>query len=161
MDDALSGRLQQDLTAAMKAGDQTSRDAIRFLRSALKNAEIEAGGPLSPEASTAVLRRQAKQLNDAIDQYRAGNRPDLAEREQAQLAVLERYLPRSLTDEELHALVAEVVEESGARGIRDLSKVMPRLMDLAGGRADGRRLSEAARSALTAAERSSTDTSPR
>ncbi len=149
MDNSLSSRLQQDLTSAMKAGDQTSRDAIRYLRSALKNAEIDAGGPLSPEASRAVLRRQAKQLTDAIEQYRAGNRPDLAEREQAQLAVLERYLPAALSDEELNALVAEVVRETNAEGPRDLSKVMPLLMERVAGRADGRRVSQAARTALT------------
>lgn len=152
MDDTLANRLQRDLTAAMKAGDQTSRDAIRYLRSALKNAEIDAGGPLSPEAATAVLRRQAKQLTDAIDQYRAGNRPELAEREQAQLAVLERYLPADLSDEELNALVAEVVRETNAGGLRDLSKVMPLLMERVAGRADGRRVSQAARAALTSAQ---------
>lgn len=148
MDDTLSSRLQQDLTAAMKAGDQTSRDAIRYLRSALKNAEIDAGGSLSPEASIAVLRRQAKQLTDAIEQYRTGNRPELAEREQAQLAVLERYLPAALTDQELNVLVAEVVRETNADGPRDLSRVMPLLMERVAGRADGRRVSQAAREAL-------------
>ena len=151
MDDTLTDRLQRDLTTAMKAGDQTSRDAIRYLRSALKNAEIDAGGPLAPESAMMVVRKQTKQLTDAIEQFRAGNRPDLAEREEVQLAVLQRYLPAALTDKELDTLVVAVIHETNATGVKDLSKVMPLLMDRVAGRADGRRVSQAARAALPSA----------
>lgn len=141
-------RLEADLKTAMRAGDQTGRDAIRYILSAVKNAEIEHRGQLSEADAQATLRRLGKQLADAIDQFRAGGREDLATKEEAQLAVLRRYLPQEMTDDELSALVAQVVGEVGASGPRDMGKVMPVAMERAAGRADGRRISAAVKAAL-------------
>ena len=150
MADTLRGRLETDLKVAMRAGDQTARDVIRFVLAAIKNAEIDKGGPLAPSDEATVLRRQAKQRQEAIEQFRAGKREDLAAREEAQLEVLQRYLPAELSDDELRALAAEVVREVGATGPRDMGKVMPVLIGRANDRADGRRISAAVKAVISA-----------
>jgi uncharacterized protein YqeY len=141
-------RLEDDLKTAMRTGDQTSRDAIRFILAAVKNAEIDARVGSAPVDEVATLRRVAKQLADAADQYRQAGRLDLAGKEEAQLAVLQRYLPAELPDDELAALARAAVRESGATGPKEMGKVMPVLLKMVDGRADGRRVSAAARAAL-------------
>ena len=148
MAETLRQRLEHDLRAAMRAGDATTRDAVRYILAAVKNAEIDRRGALTPADEQAVLQRLQKQLVDATEQYRGAGREDLAGREEAQLAVLRRYLPAELSDDELAALVEAVVAETGAAGPKDMGKVMPALIERAAGRADGRRLSAAAREAL-------------
>ena len=141
-------RLEEDLKGAMRAGDATTRDAIRYLLSAVKNAEIDARGTGEAADADAALRKVAKQLADAIDQYRAAGRDDLADHEQAQLEVLKRYLPQEMSDDELQAIVAAAITETGASGPRDMGRVMPLALAKAGGRADGRRVSGAVKDAL-------------
>lgn len=151
MEGTLRDRLETDLKAALRAGDTIARDTIRFTLAALKNAEIEKGGPLTPAEELALLQREAKRRMESIEQFRAGNRQDLVEREEAQLAVLRRYLPAPLSDEELATLVADVIAETGAQGIKDMGKVMPVVMERVAGRADGRRVSAVVREALSQA----------
>jgi uncharacterized protein YqeY len=141
-------RLEEDLKIAMRAGDTTTRDAIRYILSAVKNAEIEARGTSSPANIELALRRLAKQLTDAVEQFEVAGRQDLVEREMAQLTVLKRYLPIELTDEELAELVTQVILETGAVGARDMGRVMPLALQRVAGRADGRRVSAAVKSAL-------------
>ena len=150
MEASLRQRLEDDLKTAMKAGDQTARDTIRFTLSALKNAEIEKRGPLTPAEEVTLLQRETKRRADSIDQFRAGKREDLVAREEAQLAIVHRYLPAAMSDEDLTALVAEVISETGAVGPKDMGKVMPVAVARASGRVDGRRLSAAVRDALAA-----------
>ena len=145
----LRERLDSDLKEAMRAGDQTARDTIRFVLAAVKNAEIDRGGPLSDAESAAVLQRQVKQRQDSIDQFRSAGRADLVAREEAQLSVVRRYLPAELSDAEVEDLVRAVVGDVGATSAKDLGRVMPVLIERAAGRADGRRLSAAARAALS------------
>ena len=163
----LDERLAADLKEAMRAGDTIRRDVIRFLRAGFKNAQIarvqapaaeadpdvvtraaERDQPLSDQEELAVLQRQIKQRQDAIEQFRAAGRADLVEREGAQLAILQGYLPAGLGAEEIEALVREVIAETGATGPRDMGRVMPALIGRAAGRADSRALSEAARRLL-------------
>jgi uncharacterized protein YqeY len=132
----------------MRGGDTTRRDTIRYLLAALKNAEIEKRAALDPEEEIALLQRQAKRQNESIDQFRAGGRADLAEREEEQLAILKRYLPAELTDDEVSQLARTVVAELDATSMKDLGRVMPLLIERAAGRADGKRLSTAARAAF-------------
>jgi uncharacterized protein len=141
-------RLEDDLKSAMRAGDTVSRDAIRYILSAVKNAEIDARGSSEPADPVAALRRLGKQLADAIEQYEAAGRQDLADHEAAQLAVLKRYLPSELSDDELHALVAAAIAETGASGPKDMGRVMPVAMQRVAGRADGRRVNIAVKTAL-------------
>jgi uncharacterized protein len=141
-------RLEEDLKSAMRAGDAASRDAIRYILAAVKNAEIDARGTGAAADLVAALRRLGKQLTDAIEQFRAAGRDDLAEHEAAQLAVLKRYLPAELSDEELNALVAEAIAATGASSPKEMGRVMPVAMERAAGRADGRRISAAVKAAL-------------
>jgi uncharacterized protein YqeY len=141
-------RLEEDLKVAMRAGDTVTRDAIRYILAAVKNAEIDARGTNASADPEAALRRVGKQLTDAIEQYRAAGRQDLADREAAQLAVLKRYLPEELSEDELDTLVREVIAETGASGAKDMGKVMPAAIQRAAGRADGRRISAAVKHAL-------------
>jgi uncharacterized protein len=145
----LRERLETDMKTAMKAGDAFGRDTLRFLISALKNAEIEKRGQLTDEEAFSVLQKQAKRMAESIEQFNAGHRPDLAGKEIAQLGILRGYLPAEMPDEELHALVREIIAETGATSAKDMAKVMPVLIERAGKHADGRRLSAAAKAALT------------
>lgn len=146
---ALRDRLADDLKAAMRNRDVELRDTIRFLLSAVKNVEIDRRQPLTEEEEMAVLRSQAKQRRDAIEQFRAGGRDDLADREAAQLEILERYLPQQMTDAELDAFVQEGIAETGAETPKDMGRVMGLLTRRSEGRVDGTRLSTAVRSALS------------
>lgn len=167
---ALDERLLTELKDAMRGGDTTRRDVIRFLRAAFKNAQIarvqvpEAMGegddpaavvrsadrdrPLDDAEELAVLQRQIKQRQDAIEQFTRANREDLAARESAQLAILQGYLPAGLSAAELDELVRAVIADTGASGPRDMKLVMPALIARAAGRADSRALSEAAKRLL-------------
>jgi uncharacterized protein YqeY len=145
----LDQQLQEDLKAAMRSGDPVARDTIRFTMSSLKNARIDKGGELTQQEAIAVLQRDAKRRQESIDQFRVAGRDDLVEKEESQLAVLKRYLPASLSDEEVAALVADVIAETGVSSPKDLGRIMPVLIQRAAGRADGKRLNEAARAALS------------
>lgn len=148
-DTTLDIRLQEDLKAAMRAGDTTARDTIRYTMSSLKNARIDKGDALTPQESIAVLQRDAKRRQESIDQFRDAGRTDLVEKEEAQLAVLKQYMPAELSADEVAAIVAEAIAETGASSPKDLGKLMPILIQRAAGRADGKRLNEAARAALS------------
>lgn len=148
-DPTIRQRLEDDLKTAMRAGDATTRDAIRYILAAVKNAEIDARGTGAEADPDAALRKLGKQLNDSIEQYRSAKRDDLAEREAMQLEVLRCYLPPELSDDELHALVMEAIDQTGAASPKDMGRVMPVAMGRVAGRADGRRVSAAVKAALT------------
>ena len=116
-------------------------ETIRFTLAAIKNAEIENRGPLTRGELLTLLQREAKRRQDSIEQFRAGGRADLVEREEAQLAVLKRYMPAELSDDELAELVTGAIAEAGATNVKELGKVMPIAMARAAGRADGKRIS--------------------
>jgi uncharacterized protein len=141
-------RLEEDLKSAMRGGDVVSRDAIRYILAAIKNAEIDARGSATPADPVATLRRLGKQLNDSIEQYEAAGRQDLADHERDQLEVLRRYLPAELSDADLDTIVADAIADTGATGPKDMSRVMPVAMQRTAGRADGRRVSAAVKAAL-------------
>lgn len=144
----LRERLSEDLKQAMRDRDVDLRDTIRFLLAAVKNAEIDKRQSLTEEEELAVLRSQAKQRRDAIEQFRAGGRDDLADKEASQLEILERYLPQQMTDEELDAFVRQGITELGAESPKDMGRVMGLLSKRSDGRVDGARLSSAVRAQL-------------
>jgi uncharacterized protein YqeY len=148
MADSIKARMEADLKQAMKAGDVTARETLRFTLAALKNAEIDKRSSLSESEEMDVLKTQAKRRGDSIDQYRAANRSDLVERETAQLEVLQRYLPTEMNDDELNALVRDAVAQVGATSPKEMGKVMPVVLKAAGDRASGRRVSDAVRQML-------------
>lgn len=147
---ALKDRLLEDLKDAMRRGDDTARETIRLLRSALSYAEIEQRGALSPEAEVAVIQREIKRRREAMEQYERAGRTDRAAQEQAELAILQRYLPAMLSDDEIAVAAREVIAQVGAQGPRDVGKVMGPLMARLRGRAEGATVSRIVRELLGA-----------
>jgi uncharacterized protein YqeY len=141
-------RLSDDLKSAMRAGDEVRRDAIRMLRAALKNEEIELRHPLTEEESQQVVARIAKRHRESIEQFTQGNRPDLVRHEEAQLAVVEQFLPTLMSREEIAAEVAAVLPTVHATGPRAQGAVMAALAPKLRGRADLKIVSEVVREAL-------------
>jgi hypothetical protein len=148
----LKERLQEDIKTAMKARDEVRLRTVRSLRAALMEREIElrTGGSatLSAEQEMAVVQKQAKQRRDAADQYRDAGRGDLVKKEEDELAIIDEYLPRQMSDDELDAVVREVVKDTGAESMRDMGKVMGSAMPRVQGKADGKRVQAAVRAAL-------------
>lgn len=135
--------LNTQLKEAMKAGDVLKRDTIRLIQSALKNSAIDKhkeAALLSDEEVADVIKRLVKQRKDSIIQYRAGGREDLAEKESAELAILEAYLPAEMADEELRDLVTETLAESGITAPSQMGQAMGLAMKKASGRASGERV---------------------
>jgi uncharacterized protein len=145
---SLRQRLEADMKDAMRARDNERRDAVRYVLSAVKNAEIDKRAELTEQEEIALIRTQVKQRQDSIEQFRKGGRDDLADREAAQVTLLETYLPQQMSDEDLAAFVRDGIARTGAEGQKDLGKVMGLLSKTAEGRVDGRRLSAAVRDAL-------------
>lgn len=145
---SVKSRLTDDMKAAMRAKDTERRDTIRYLLSVLKNAEIDKQGDLTPEEEVKLLQTQVKQRQDSIEQFRQGGRDDLAAKDEAQVKIIEEYLPQQMSDDDLQAFVKQGIEETGAEGPKDMGKVMGLLNKRAEGRVDGRRLSAAVRDAL-------------
>jgi len=146
----LKDQVQADLADAMRNREETRKAALRMLIAAIKNTEIEQGKPLDDAAVTAVIQKQVKQRRESIIEFEKGNRPDLVEREAAESAILETYLPEQARPEEIEAAARRLIAETGASGPRDLGKVMPALTREFAGRADGRAISEIVRSLLGA-----------
>lgn len=125
------------LKDAMRAKDGAALDALRAVKSAVKLAEIEAGKEFADADVHAVIQKGIKQRRDSITQFSSGGRADLVAVEEAQLKVLEKFLPAQLSEAEVTALVAEAVSATGAAGPKDMGKVMAALMPKVKGRADG------------------------
>lgn len=142
--------INQDLKEAMRNKDETAKLALRSIKTGIMEAE-RAGKTLrtlNDQEIQQVIARLAKQRKDAIEQYEKGGRADLAAAEKAELAVLERYLPQPLTEEELEAIVRAAIQETGASSARDLGQVMRVAMGRVAGRADGRAVNQVARRLL-------------
>ncbi len=150
MPSGIEERLTADMKEAMRARETARLDAIRFLRAAMKNAEIEAMHPLNDEEAMGVLRKQAKMRRDSIEQYRKAGREDLAHKEETELAVVDGYLPAAPTHDELRAAVRAAIVETGATGPKDMSAVMRASMARLGGQADGRQVQGIVRDELAA-----------
>src|SRR3954452_2737377 len=149
---SLLERVQSDITAAMKAGERERVGALRLVSSELQKAHKDAAaGTVADEV--AVLQRERKRRLEAATAYRDAERADLAdlaESEEAEAALIEAYLPAQLTDEELHAIVGDVVAETGASSPKEMGQVMSQVMPRLQGRADGKRVSAIVREKLTA-----------
>ena len=140
------------MAAAAKAREQQRLATLRLVLDALKKASKENRGELDEEEEIAVLRRERKRRAEAAEAYRAGGRTELAESEEAEGALIEEYLPPQISDDELEALVASAVEETGASSAKEMGKVMAAVMPKVGGRADGKRVSELARLKLAGSD---------
>ena len=146
---SLKERLQSDLKTAMREKDTDRRDTIRLLISEVKKKEIDQKHELHVSEELQLLQSQAKQRKDSIEQFQEGGRDDLVAREQAQLEIIESYLPQQMTQEELDEFIDDGITQSGAQDPKDMGKLMGLLSKSAGGRVEGRRLSDAVRQRLT------------
>lgn len=147
----LAERIQQDLTAAMKARDSHTVGTLRMVLAAVKNARVASGqsGEVTDEQTLELLTREAKKRNEAAEAYDAADRPELAEKERDELAVIRGYLPEQLDEDTLRGFVDEAIAETGASGPGDLGKVMSAVMPKVKGRADGKAINALVRERLT------------
>ncbi len=136
----LNERLTEDMKAAMKAGPAGRQrlETIRFLRAAVKNAEIEKHAPLSDDEILGIITKQVKQLRETLADFQRSGRQDLVEKTEAEIAILSAYLPEQLSADEVRDLARKVISQVGAQGARDMGKVMGPLMAQVRGRADGK-----------------------
>jgi uncharacterized protein len=141
-------RIQSDTQSAMKQRDRTSVGALRMLGAALKNAEIEAGRPLTEQEEQTVLRRQLTQRDESAEAFRKAGREEQAASESAEAEIVRSYLPEPPSQKELEEIIDRAINETGARGMKDMGTVMNRAMELSEGRAEGRTLSTLARTRL-------------
>jgi uncharacterized protein len=149
---SLVDRLSRDLTASMKAREATRTGALRMAKAALKNREIDKRAALDDAEAVKVLQALVRQREDSAEQFRKGNRPELAEKEEAEIAILRVYLPREASAEEIRDAVEQAVAETGATSGRDVGKVMKAALarlQAAGHAVDGRRVNELVRDRLS------------
>jgi len=147
---ALRERLDEDLKSAMRARDSLRMNTIRGLKSAVKYREIELMKPLDEAGILGVAATEIKRRRDSVEQYRAGNRLDLADKEEAEIRLLQDYLPLQLSAAEIEAKVDEVIGRVGAKGPKDMGAVMKALLPDVQGRADGKVVSELVKQRLAA-----------
>jgi uncharacterized protein YqeY len=145
---SLIARLEDELKEAMLARDAARRDALRLILSSLKGAEKDLQRPLSDDEELQVLQRERKRRLEAADAFRSGGREEQAESEEAELAVLEEFMPEPLGEDELEDIVDHVIAEVGATSMRDLGRVMADVMPQVSGRADGSLVSQLVREKL-------------
>jgi len=136
----LKQKLADELKQAIKSGDKVKRSAIRLLLAAINNAEIARQGALEDADILGIIVKEIRQRHESIEAFKQGNRPDLVTQEEAELAVLQEYLPQQMTREEIVEAARRVIEEVGAQGPGDKGKVMPKLIAQLKGRADGREI---------------------
>jgi uncharacterized protein YqeY len=148
----IADQLGEDLKTAMRAKDTLALNALRALKSAIKNSAIEKGGAdaeLDDSETVIVIRKQIKQRQDSVEQFTKAGRNELAAQKQSEIAILEAYLPAALASDELAALVATAISETGATSRADMGSVMKLVQSRAAGRVDGKTLSHAVMAALS------------
>ena len=144
-------RLWADLKEALKAGPRAERrkSTIRMVRAAIHNAQIDLHRPLTEAEVEELLRRQVKQRRDSIDAFRQGGREELAANEQAEIDVIQQYLPQQMSAEEVTAVAREIIAATGAASLSDIGKVMPVIMARLKGQAEGRTINQVVRQLLS------------
>jgi len=140
--------LEDDVKDAMRAGDAARRDALRLILASLKSAEKDLLRPLTEDEELQVLQRERKKRIEAAEAFRGGGREEQAAKEEAELAVLEEFMPEPLTEEELERIVDDAIAENGATSMRDMGRVMKDVMPQIAGRADGAAVSQMLREKL-------------
>src|SRR5512139_1243121 len=144
----LREKIDGDIKDAMKAGAKDKVSALRMLSAALKNKQIEKRAPLTDGEVQDTVRSLIKQRKDSIEQFAKGGRQDLVDKETAEVAFLEVYLPQQLAKDEVEKIVREIIAQTGAQGAKDMGKVMKALMPVLAGRADNKLVSELVKHAL-------------
>ena len=145
----LKERLNEAMKEAMRAKDSLRLNAIRLIRTAIKNREIDERRELGDEDVVAVLSTLVKQRRESAEVYRANDRPDLAGKEEQELAIIQEFLPAQLSSAEIDAVIEEAISDTGAASMKDMGKVMKIVTSRTTGRADGREVSERVKARLS------------
>jgi len=145
---SLVERIETEVKEAMLAREDVRRDALRLILNSLRNAEKELQRPLSEDEELQVLQRERKRRTEAAEAFRDGDRPEQAAQEEAELAILEEFMPEPLSEEELERIVDDAIAETGATSIRDMGRVMADVMPQIAGRADGSAVGQLVREKL-------------
>ena len=144
----MKARISNDIKAAMKSGDKAKTGTLRLINAAIQTAEIEAKTTIDDAAVIGVMTKMVKQRRDSIAQFTSGNRPDLAAIEQAEIVIIEAYLPSQMDDAAVSAAIASAIAESGAASPKDMGKVMAILKAKHAGQMDFQKASAAVKAAL-------------
>ena len=131
-------QLQEELKTAMKAGEKATMIGLRNIIGKLKVSQIDKGEPLTKEEALKILKSASKQLKESVEQYQKGSRDDLAEKELFELSLIEKYLPKKLSEVEIRKIVKKTIQDSGAESMQDMGRVMGTLMKELADTADGR-----------------------
>lgn len=142
-------QILNDIKAAMKAGNGFERDTLRMINSAFKQIEVDERVELDDARIFSILQSEIKRRNESATQYKNGNRDDLAQKELDEIAIIARYLPKQLSDEELSEKISQIISQNGLNGIKDLGTLMKLAKESIGSACDGKRMSEAAKKALS------------
>lgn len=145
----IKNQLKNDLIKALKEKNSDQAQLLRTLNASIKNAEIEKKSQLKETDLIKLLRREVKQRKDSINQYQKGNRKDLAQKEQNEIKIIEKYLPKMMSDDEVKKEVRAAIEKTGALQISDLGRVMAEVMGRLENRADGSQVSRIAKKLLS------------
>jgi uncharacterized protein YqeY len=147
---ALKAEIQEAVKIAMKSADALTLSTLRLLLSAVHNEEIRIRKELTTEEIQKTIATLCKQRSEASELFRKGGREELAQKEEAEVAILQRFLPQPLSEEEVTGLIRASIAEAGAKGVQDLGKVMKLVIPRVSGRSDGKRVNEIARALLSA-----------
>ncbi len=145
---SLLDTLKSDMIKAMKARDKDTLSVVRMLKAAVQNEQIEVGHDLTPDEEIGVLNREYKQRKESLAEFKKAGRDDLIEKTQAEMKVVEKYLPKQLSDEEVKAKVEEIIKQLNASSMKDFGKVMGASMKALKGQADGQLVNKTVKSLL-------------
>lgn len=146
---SLKEQINNDIKTAMREKENVKRDALRLLTSAIKQIEVDERKELSDEDVIKIIQKQVKQRQEAMNQYRDAGREDLYEKEAAEAAIFETYLPKQLSDEDLQNALKAIIAEVGATSMKEIGKVMGAASKTLGATADGKRINECAKALLS------------
>lgn len=146
---SVKAQILNDIKVAMKAGNSFERDTLRMINSAFKQIEVDERVELDDTRIFTILQSEIKRRNESATQYKSGGRDDLAQKELGEIEIISRYLPKQLSDDELNAKISELIAQNGLNGIKDLGVLMKLAKDAIGSACDGKRMSEAAKKALS------------
>ncbi len=146
---SLKEQINNDIKTAMREKENVKRDALRLLTSAMKQIEVDERKELSDEDVIKIIQKQVKQRQEAMNQYRDAGREDLYEKEAAEAAIFETYLPKQLSDEDLQNALKAIIAEVGATSMKEIGKVMGAASKTLGATADGKRINECAKALLS------------
>jgi uncharacterized protein YqeY len=145
---SLIARIEDELKEAMRARDQERTDTLRMTLASLRSAEKELQRPLKDDEELQVLQRERKRRNEAAEAFREGGRPERAEKEERELAVVEEFMPEPMSEEDIERIIDDAIAETGATSLHDLGRVMADVMPQVAGRADGSTVSQLVREKL-------------